>query len=185
MPLSGTNCLNLRKFVEENKFPIIRKLDNQYLDKIEKTRSIVAIAAINKKNVEHVAFLENFYYDIAIKRRDYIFTYLDIVEDKYMLQFFRLGNIDGIHIILYDFGNGKYYIDDNEIPDLESMESLINNIEQLKWTTGYFIEDLMNYFGIESSQNVLLTLFFGVISMMAIFCMICVCQIANWERKVK
>ncbi len=185
LPLNGNSCNDIRKFIEENKFPIIRKLDNQYLDKIEKTRSIVVIAAINKKNVEHVGFLENYFYDIAIKRRDYIFTYLDIVEDKYLLQFFRLGNINGIRIILYNFGKGKYCIDLNDSPDLESMEYLINNIDQLKWTTGYFIEDMLNSFGIELNRNILLTAFFAVICFIAICCFICFCQIANWERKVK
>jgi hypothetical protein len=185
MPLINKSCQDIIKFIEENKFPIIRKLDNQYLDKIEKTKTIVSIAAINKKNVEHVAFLENYYYDIALKRRDYIFTYLDQIEDKYLLQFFKLGMIDGIRIILYDFGRGRYYLDNSDNPDFESMNKLINNVENLKWTTGYLIEDLFNSLGIEPSRNLLLFIFFAIITIIVMCCFIFICQIANWERKVK
>lgn len=178
------NCDVIKKFVETNKYPILKRLDNNYLTRLEKSGKIVVIATISRKDVTHVNFLHNFFHNIAYHKREYLFTYIDYIEDSYLLKFFNLNQDNSPKIIIYDFTRGRYNVFNyslNEENSILKLNDLISNLDngEIKWSTGYFIEDVLDSMGVRVSRNVLTVIFFSVIAIMGIVLMICLCQLLD------
>lgn len=158
----NTTCLKIRDFIEENKYPVIKKLDSNYLHRLQINKVTLIIAAIYNDQVSHVNFLDDFLYNIAMHKREYVFAYLDAREDAYLLNFFNLLPEMVPKIIIYNFKKGKYYIDkDSNFMDENTMEILKNLVNKLdnddiKWTTGYILEDFLSNLGVNVSRNSLL-----------------------------
>jgi hypothetical protein len=121
-----------------------------------------------------------------------VFSYLDANEDKHLLQFFNLKSEDFPKLIIYDFSQGKYFIDSySYLEDKNAMiklNELINNLEfnNVKWTTGYLIEDIFSNIGINISRNALLVILLTVITIFISFFAICLCNFMeklNFNKK--
>ena len=125
---------------------------------------------------------------ILIQRRDLIFGYLDINEDKSMLSFFRINSeiIDKM-IIFYDFKYGKYVL--RRFDDEESLKELISDFynNKLIWKSGYFLEDfLSNTLGINVNRNYLITFFMLIFSVIFISsCIFCFQTFEKIDKKLK
>lgn len=122
-----------------------------------------------------------------------MFTYLDANEDLHLLQFFKLKSSDIPKIIIYDFARGKYFIDSySYLEDPNSMTKLNELIERIstdvdiKWTTGYLIEDVLSNLGINLSRSTMIILFMGVVTIFIITLIILSCVlIEKYEKKKK
>lgn len=195
-----TDCNRMRNFVEENKYPVIKRLDNNYLSRVGKDKKILIIAAIIKSDSNHINFLNNFFHNIALRNRHLVFTYLDVKEDSYFLEFFKIAKeeLNNPKIILYDFYQGKHYIDKFEINEKGSnlyqdqdkliyLNELIHKIEtnEIPWTTGYIIEDIINKFGFKISRTGLMTLTIGVITFVLIIIIMCTCSLIEKNQMMK
>ena len=89
--------------------------------------------------------------NLSYKNRKYIFGYADYNDDKFISKFFNfnLNNFNEIKLIIYDFRRRVYYIHDklfnienhskNEI--IKEVQSLIDNIQKIKFTTGSKFQD--------------------------------------------
>ena len=182
------SCDDIKNFIELNEFPIFKNFDNKYLFKLLKLKKTIFIFNIDKKQLSALPKLINEIQKFLIQRRDLIFGYLDINEDKSMLSFFKINAelIDKM-IIIYDFNKGKYHI--REFNNIESLEKLISDFDknQLTWKSGYFLEDfLSNTLGINVNRNYLILFFMLIFSIIFISgCIFCFQTFERIDKKLK
>ena len=182
------SCDDIINFIKLNEFPIFKNFDNKYLFKLLKLKRTIFIFNIDKKQLSALPKLINGIHKYIIQRRDLIFGYLDINEDKSMLSFFKINEqvIDKM-IIVYDFNKGKYHL--REFNDIEALEKLINDFDnnKLSWKSGYFLEDfLSNTLGINVNRNYLIFFFMIIFSIIFISgCIFCFQTFEKIDRKLK
>ena len=186
--LEVDSCDDIINFIKTNEFPIFKNFDNKYLFKLLKLKKTIIIFNIDKKQLSALPKLIYTIQKILIQRRDLIFGYLDINEDKSMLSFFRINSeiIDKM-IIVYDFKYGKYVL--RRFDDEESLKELISDFDNNKliWKSGYFLEDfLSNTLGINVNRNYLITFFMLIFSVIFISsCIFCFQTFEKIDKKLK
>ena len=125
------SCEDIKKFINNNEFPIFANFDSKYLFKLLKLKKTIFIFNIDKKQLSALPKLIYTIQKILIQRRDLIFGYLDINEDESMLSFFRINKqVLGSTIIVYDFNKGKYHL--REYINNDSLEKLIDDYDNNK-----------------------------------------------------
>ena len=109
---------------------------------MEKNKESLALIYINPKNISHNFFLEevsNYLQTNPLNK--YNFGYLDIEDDKKMLEYFKIKNERDSGVIFYKFDNKNYYVGEginhlNEVKDI--FEQIKNN--KLNWSSNSIIE---------------------------------------------
>jgi hypothetical protein len=182
------SCDDIKNFIRLNEFPIFKNFDNKYLFKLLKLKRTIFIFNIDKKQLSALPKLIYTIQKFLIQRRDLIFGYLDINEDKSMLSFFKINaEIIDKMIIVYDFNKGKYHL--RRFNGIESLEKLISNFDKnkLNWKSGYFLEDfLSNTLGINVNRNYLILFFMLIFSIIFISgCIFCFQTFEKIDKKLK
>ena len=181
-------CDDIINFIKKNELPIFKNFDNKYLFKLLRMKKTIFIFNIDKKKLSSIPRLISSIQKYLIERRDLIFGYLDINEDKSMLEFFNIKKqIINTTIIIYDFNKGKYYL--SEYNNIESLEKLIQDYDmnKLKWKSGYFLEDFLSgTLGININRNYLIFFFMLIFSLIIIFgCIFCFQTFERIDKKLK
>ena len=181
-------CDDIINFIKNNELPIFKNFDNKYLFKLLRMKKTIFIFNIDKKKLSSIPRLISSIQKYLIERRDLIFGYLDINEDKSMLEFFNIKKqIINTTIIIYDFNKGKYYL--SEYNNNESLEKLIQDYDmnKLKWKSGYFLEDFLSgTLGININRNYLIFFFMLIFSLIIIFgCIFCFQTFERIDKKLK
>jgi hypothetical protein len=203
-------CSKINRFIETNKFPVLKRLDESYHNKISKEKKIMIIAAIDRKDKRHISFLNNIFHYIALdNREDFIFTYIDFDDDKYFFNFFNVkfdkeknkninNNFDFPMLFAYNFDINKYYVDYNSLTeennflvknDKMQIQKILDDIidNKIKWTSGYYLQDLLNNFiGNNLSNEFLIMVYSGIlfsICLMIITIFYFICGIIYNEKK--
>ena len=181
-------CDDIKNFIKKNELPIFKNFDNKYLFKLLRMKKTIFIFNIDKKKLSSIPRLISSIQKYLIERRDLIFGYLDINEDKSMLEFFNIKKqIINTTIIIYDFNKGKYYL--SEYNNNKSLEKLIQNYDmnKLKWKSGYFLEDFLSgTLGININRNYLIFFFMLIFSSIIIFgCIFCFQTFERIDKKLK
>ena len=181
-------CDDIINFIKKNELPIFKNFDNKYLFKLLRMKKTIFIFNIDKKKLSSIPRLISSIQKYLIERRDLIFGYLDINEDKSMLEFFNIKKqIINTTIIIYDFNKGKYYL--SEYNNNESLEKLIQDYDmnKLKWKSGYFLEDFLSgTLGININRNYLIFFFMLIFSLIIIFgCIFCFQTFERIDKKLK
>ena len=181
-------CDDIKNFIKNNELPIFKNFDNKYLFKLLRMKKTIFIFNIDKKKLSSIPRLISSIQKYLIERRDLIFGYLDINEDKSMLEFFNIKKqIINSTIIIYDFNKGKYYL--SEYNNIESLEKLIQDYDmnKLKWKSGYFLEDFLSgTLGININRNYLIFFFMLIFSLIIIFgCIFCFQTFERIDKKLK
>ena len=181
-------CDDIKNFIKKNELPIFKNFDNKYLFKLLRMKKTIFIFNIDKKKLSSIPRLISSIQKYLIERRDLIFGYLDINEDKSMLEFFNIKKqIINTTIIIYDFNKGKYYL--SEYNNNESLEKLIQDYDmnKLKWKSGYFLEDFLSgTLGININRNYLIFFFMLIFSLIIIFgCIFCFQTFERIDKKLK
>ena len=181
-------CDDIINFIKNNELPIFKNFDNKYLFKLLRMKKTIFIFNIDKKKLSSIPRLISSIQKYLIERRDLIFGYLDINEDKSMLEFFNIKKqIINTTIIIYDFNKGKYYL--SEYNNIESLEKLIQDYDmnKLEWKSGYFLEDFLSgTLGININRNYLIFFFMLIFSLIIIFgCIFCFQTFERIDKKLK
>jgi hypothetical protein len=181
-------CDDIINFIKKNELPIFKNFDNKYLFKLLRMKKTIFIFNIAKKKLSSIPRLISLIQKYLIERRDLIFGYLDINEDKSMLEFFNIKKqIINSTIIIYDFNKGKYYL--SEYNNIESLEKLIQDYDmnKLEWKSGYFLEDFLSgTLGININRNYLIFFFMLIFSLIIIFgCIFCFQTFERIDKKLK
>lgn len=163
---------------------MLKRLDENYHNKISKEKKIMIIAGINRKDKKHISFLNNIFHYIAIdNREDFVFTYLDFEEDKYFFNFFNVKlNKEKTFptVLVYNFDINKYFVDYESLNeennylvknDKMQIQDILDKIIEgkIKWTSGFFIEDFVNeLFGENLKKEFLYIIYSGILFVIVI-----------------
>ena len=164
------DCDRIKNFIEENRFPVIKKLDTKYLNKLVKTDKTLILAVIISTEVSHIKFLKDSFYNLAIKYRKFVFSYINVKEDSSLLEFFKLDLSKVPQVLSYDFSQGNFNVNilnhyDNYSIQMENhMDSLIK--DNVVFSTGYLLEDALIKLGFKKNRRVILS----IIGISIIFC---------------
>jgi hypothetical protein len=160
------------------------------------------MAAVSIKNSVHMYFLENVLAEISVQNRkkngNYVFAFIDIDLDSYLINYFKI-DLDKLpKIIFYDFEDKRYFVDDtqdattyeSEESAMKHLNALIEKAENpgaLAWTTGNFFEDLLAKLGIRLNQSGIIFLVGGLFAVLAISFLIMVfyCGDKNEEEEAR
>ena len=120
------------------------RLTRREILKIEKKKENVALIYINLKNISHNFFLEevsNYFQLNPLKK--YTYGYLDIENDEKLLDFFKIKNTRDSGLILYDFKNKNYYVEEG-INHMKEVMDIFEKIEinKLNWSSNSIIEKI-------------------------------------------
>ena len=176
----------MENFIEENRFPILKKMDNNYLSRLLREKKTLFLIAIDKTNPEHVMQLKDIFNNVALKNRRYVFSYLDAREDTHLLRFFTKEK--SAKIIVYSFEIGKHYILDVSGENTQFSSELDKLVRRYKdddilWTTGYPLEDFLNRMGFNVSRTNLMIMTLGVFTFLVILLINCTCKYVDINKE--
>jgi hypothetical protein len=118
---------------------------------------MVIIGAINTIVNDHRLWLNTQFTKIALENREHIFTFIDLNQDAYLFNYFRLGE-DLPRVVVYDFENRRYYTHSNN--NVSEILVGLNN-GSLVWTTGNWFEDILAKVGIQLNQKTIMFILIG------------------------
>ena len=147
------------------------------------------MSAVSIKNSVHMYFVESILANISVQNRkqkgNFVFAYIDIDLDSYLIKYFKIDTGKLPRIIIYDFEDKRYYVDNiidettaqNEEVMTNHLNDLVQKCEQpnaLSWTTGNFFEDILAKLGIRLNQTGIIYIVGGLFLTFAIFFLIVV-----------
>ena len=120
----------------------IVQLNETLINTVESRKSTLFMIYLNPLNKTQLDLLEEIteYKEIF---PNITFGYLDIIKDLKILEYFKLTNINESGIIIYDFKNKQFYIEE-EVSNITTVEKIIKalNDKKINWNTNSIIEKI-------------------------------------------
>jgi len=132
-----------------NEEKMIEKLTLEKINKYYEKKNILFILYINPNKTENILLLKNLY-SIQNNNKNFNFGFVDIRTDSKMLKYFQIENLNKTGMIIYNFKNRFFYI--NEDINNNNVNEIINNIiieinnNKLNWNSNSFIEKILFLF---------------------------------------
>jgi len=122
----------------------LKRLTKRDLSIMERKKEKVCLIYIKESNISHIFFkneLSNFLRYKPLE--NYNFGFLDIENDKKLLEFFKIKNTRDSGLILYDFKNKNYYVEEG-INHMKEVQDIFEKIEinKLNWSSNSIIEKI-------------------------------------------
>ena len=122
----------------------LKRLTKRDLSIMERKKEKVCLIYIKESNISHIFFkneLSNFLRYKPLE--NYNFGFLDIENDKKLLEFFKIRNTRDSGLILYDFKNKNYYVAEG-INHMKEVQDIFEKIEinKLNWSSNSIIEKI-------------------------------------------
>jgi hypothetical protein len=112
--------------------------------KMEKKKECIGLIYINPNNMSHNFFMEELadYLEINPLYK-FNFGYLDVENDKKLLEYFKIRNVRDSGLILYNFANKNYYVEEG-INHLKEVKEIFEKVEKgnLNWSSNSIIEKI-------------------------------------------
>ena len=157
-------CDNAINFLRENKYPLLSQVDQYFLKELEdESRLLVSLMTFPQD--EKINYLLNsLYKKLAYENREYIFGYIDYVEDPDIFNNsfkIELNNTNEIQLIINDFIDRSHYIhkpvfsleNQTDVEIIDEIKKILLNITNLKFETGSKFQDFINKLGINKMNN--------------------------------
>ena len=122
----------------------LKRLTKRDLSIMERKKEKVCLIYIKESNISHIFFkneLSNFLRYKPLE--NFNFGFLDIENDKKLLEFFKIRNTRDSGLILYDFKNKNYYVEEG-INHMKEVQDIFEKIEinKLNWSSNSIIEKI-------------------------------------------
>jgi len=150
--------------------------------------------AISVKNSLHSGLIENVISEISIKNRKYIFAFIDIDEDAHLVSYFKLNLNDIPKLIIYNFKDSVYYIDEGaqhsvyntEESAFDHFSKVIIQIEKdlIVFSTGNIFQDFLAKLGIKLNETIIVYILGGCIMLIIIILVIVIFYCGNENENV-
>ena len=125
-------------------FRKLNRLTNRELMKMEKNKECVGLIYINQNNMSHNFFMEELTdYLETNPLEKFNFGYLDVENDKKLLEYFKIRNVRDSGLILYNFANKNYYVEEG-LNHLKEVKEIFEKVEKgnLNWSSNSIIEKI-------------------------------------------
>jgi hypothetical protein len=122
----------------------LRRLTNRDLALLEKNKQKVGLIYVNQANMSHIFFMDELYNFLKFKPlENYTFGFLDIENDQKLLDFFKIKNTRDSGLILYNFANNNFYVEEG-VNHMKEINIIFEQIEKgkLNWSSNSVIEKI-------------------------------------------
>ena len=122
----------------------LKRLTKRDLAIMEKKKEKVCLLYIKESNISHIFFKDELSNFLKYKPLDnYNFGFLDMENDEKLLDFFKIKNTRDSGLILYDFKNKNYYVEEG-INHMKEVLDIFEKIEinKLNWSSNSIIEKI-------------------------------------------
>lgn len=129
------NSVNLHK---------MKRLTNRELAIMEKNKECVGLIYINQSNMSHIFFMDELYNYLKFKPLEkYHFGFLDIENDQKLLDYFKIKNTRDSGLILYNFANKNYYVEEG-VNHMKEIKEIFEKVQKgkLNWSSNSLIEKI-------------------------------------------
>ena len=157
-------CDNAINFLRENKYPLLSQVDQYFLKELEDESRLLVSLMTFPQNEKINYLLNSLYKKLAYENREYIFGYIDYVEDPDIFNNsfkIELNNTNEIQLIINDFIDRSHYIhkpvfsleNQTDVEIIHEIKKILLNITNLKFETGSKFQDFINRLGINKMNN--------------------------------
>ena len=157
-------CDNAINFLRENKYPLLSQVDQYFLKELEDESRLLISLMTFPQNEKINYLLNSLYKKLAYENREYIFGYIDYVEDPDIFNNsfkIELNNTNEIQLIINDFIDRSHYIhkpvfsleNQTDVEIIDEIKKILLNITNLKFETGSKFQDFINRLGINKMNN--------------------------------
>jgi len=181
-------------FIEANRFPVIKKLEQNYISKLQTYNRKILIAAVNGKNQSHLEFVKKTFIEKAQKiKTDLVNVFIEFEDDKRLFEYFKIYDSAIPRIIIFDFENSRHFVDinvyDNEENQKRNLENLLKDYlsGNIRLSSGNFIEDILLKLGFDTNPYTMSLIFIGLIIFLVLIVVMIVyfCDSNEPEAKVE
>ena len=123
----------------------LRRLTSRELLQMEKNKEKVCLIYVNPKNITHSFFMDELHNYLQIKPLEkFNFGYLDVENDQKLLEFFKIRNKRDSGIIIYNFANKNFYVEEgiNRMKEIKEIFEKIEN-NKLNWSSNSILEKIL------------------------------------------
>ena len=157
-------CDNAINFLRENKYPLLSQVDQYFLKELEDESRLLVSLMTFPQNEKINYLINSLYKKLAYENREYIFGYIDYVEDPDIFNNsfkIELNNTNEIQLIINDFIDRSHYIhkpvfsleNQTDVEIIDEIKKILLNITNLKFETGSKFQDFINRLGINKMNN--------------------------------
>ena len=107
----NVDCEKIKEFVDLNKYPILKRLNMNFIRRLQSEKQTLVISIIDSKSPSNKKFLYQTFKDVALKNRKFVFSHLDYDEDKDILSHLRVYKSENPKIAIYNFDLKRFYVD--------------------------------------------------------------------------
>lgn len=122
----------------------LRRLTSRELLQMEKNKEKVCLIYVNLNNITHSFFMDELHNYLQIKPLEkFNFGYLDVENDHKLLEFFKIRNKRDSGIIIYNFANKNFYVEEgiNRMKEIKEIFEKIEN-NKLNWSSNSILEKI-------------------------------------------
>ena len=122
----------------------LKRLANRELALLEKNKKKVGLIYVNQSNMSHIFFMDELHNFLKFKPlENYTFGFLDIENDQKLLEFFKIKNKRDSGLILYNFANNNFYVEEG-VNHMKEIKEIFENVEngKLNWSSNSIIEKI-------------------------------------------
>ena len=122
----------------------LRRLTSRELLQMEKNKAKVCLIYVNLNNITHSFFMDELHNYLQIKPLEkFNFGYLDVENDHKLLEFFKIRNKRDSGIIIYNFANKNFYVEEgiNRMKEIKEIFEKIEN-NKLNWSSNSILEKI-------------------------------------------
>ena len=158
------NCSNADHFLKEHIFPLITIVNEaSFFYELNKAKKLLVMLYGFLSNNKTQIFYDKYYKYLAHEKNKYIFSFLNYTNTKQINHYFnvRLYSDSELKLIIFDFNQSKYYshpmiydVNYNKPEEIISdFNFILSNLSNIQFTTGYFLKDILNKYGIYEITN--------------------------------
>ena len=158
------NCSNVDYFLKEHIFPLITIVNEaSFFYELNKAKKLLVMLYGFLSNNKTQIFYDKYYKYLAHEKNKYIFSFLNYTNTKQINHYFnvRLYSDSELKLIIFDFNQSKYYshpmiydVNYNKPEEIISdFNFILSNLSNIQFTTGYFLKDILNKYGIYEITN--------------------------------
>lgn len=153
------NCDEIKSFLNENKFPLMQKIDTNIIKKIQRSSKTASILFINPNEQSHLNFINQQLTKISHHHRNIVFGYVDMNTDSELATHLKIDFKQHPRLLVYDFSKHRYYIEPREFrmdksdEAFNEIDKIADDVKRLRYTTGNAFDDFLLKFGIDRNSN--------------------------------
>jgi hypothetical protein len=177
-------CQNAIDFLNENKYPLLSKVDKYLLTELDDESRILISLVTFPDNEKIDKFIYSMYKILAYDYKKYCFGYVNYTESPEVFDYYakiQLNNSNEIQLIMNNFEDRSFYLhtsifnieNQTEKEIYDEIKLLVSNITGLNFITNSKFQDFINFIGLNKMDMTRQIIFIIVLIIICLGCVYC------------